>query len=194
MTRFNNDALNGYVDADGFKGAASAADVAANRASTQPALFPYGATLSGSTSSGTDVIVPVTVVATGSSSQSGSRAVISGSTVVTTCSGSTRGIRLSGGIGSRWEVFDATAFAVLVYPVSRAHRMKEVSEVEQAGLRLYRPRHHRQRHEQYYLFHLLLLVILRHNRFKSPSHKSAGTSMLIDTLMLFRSFFMRPRW
>ena len=116
MTRFNNDALNGYVDADGFKGAASAADIAANRASTQPALFPYGATLSGSTSSGTDVIVPVTVVATGSSSQSGSRAVISGSTVVTTCSGSTRGIRLSGGVGSRWEVFDATAFAVLVYP------------------------------------------------------------------------------
>jgi hypothetical protein len=117
-TSVANDLGTGYIIADGFLGTPSAANKAANLLSTQPAAFPNGASLTGTINSGTESYAVLTVVATGSNSQSGSRPVVSGYTIIATVSGSTRGVRLSGGAGSLWNLFNDTAFNVNVYPAT----------------------------------------------------------------------------
>lgn len=119
-TSFSNDAGTGFVASDGFLGTPSAANKSAGLLSTQPASFPNGASLAGTINSGTESYAVLTVVATGSNSQTGSRAIASGYTLIATVSASTRGVRLSGGAGSLWNVFNDTAFNVNVYPATNA--------------------------------------------------------------------------
>lgn len=111
-TNFGNSAGNGQVTADSFAGTASAADIAANRASTQPASAPNGL-------AGTVTTAAQLAAAAGTSSQANATPVLPGEVIVITVTNSTRGIRASvKTTNSRYEIFNDTTTAVLLYPAT----------------------------------------------------------------------------
>lgn len=121
-TQVNNDAKTGYAVADGFLGAPSSADIAAQRLSTQPALAPNGLTgnVAGNVT-GTVTTVAQQVNAAGTNQQSVATPVVPGVILVVRATLTSRAIRLSvAATNAIYEVFNALTTNFKVYPATNA--------------------------------------------------------------------------
>ena len=88
-TNVTNANLNGYMIADGFLGAPSAADIAAQRTSTQPASFPQGQSVNGAQIGGF-----TTVAAAGASQGTATQIPSTAYIVNVNVTASTEGVKL----------------------------------------------------------------------------------------------------
>ena len=115
-TNLSNGAANGYVEADGFLGAPSAADTAAQRLSTTVASFPNGLTTTKIINTGQSTHQLVTVKATGNSVANARTVGTASSFIVVTATASTEGVKLPTLVtGLQVTIFAPTAVGVLVY-------------------------------------------------------------------------------
>lgn len=108
---FNNSALGGIIVADGFSGAPSTTDIANQRNSTQPALFPNGFTNQGGQTQNT-----VTIAAAGATQGTATAIPATAAVVNVTTTTSSEGVKLpTAATGKTITVAPPTTKGVKIY-------------------------------------------------------------------------------